>query len=58
MVRKDYGLAARTYPLGTVTTAVETNVYNPVTNTIEKNVDAKDTRIIGTTMSVFLILLI
>ena len=54
MVRKDFGLAARTYPLGTVTTAVENNVYNPITNSIEKDVAARDTRIIGTSISVFI----
>jgi hypothetical protein len=52
LTRKDFGLATRTYPVGTVIQPVETNVYNPVTDTLDKHVVAQDTRIIATSTSV------
>ncbi len=52
MVRKDFGLATRNYHVGTISQPVETNVYNPITGTLDKEVVAHNVKLTVSSTSV------
>ena len=54
LLRKDFGLAATTYNAGIIRQVGETNVYNPVTKTLEKTAVVNDLPLKVTTTDVCL----